>query len=326
MVRIKMQTTPVIFENRDGYKLFGVLEKPDTVESSVTVLLLSPGIKMRVGPHRLYNKLSKKLVDLGVNVFRFDFYGLGDSEGDIDESVLVNVYNSIQDGRFVNDTVDAIDWLEKEQAQSQFILGGLCGGAITGLLTGCDDDRVTGLLALGLINVFEGGEDNFSKFVTEGHLSSLKEGYIKKLTDFDSWKRLLSFKSDYRLILKILVKPFRKIVNSIKKSVEKDDTSVLTIPKELEGSNVNPKFAPAFFKMLTTSKKMLLIFSGADRLLWEFEEKFESHYTKKLKPYTSQYEVITIPQANHILGLKEWEDEMHAHVEIWMKQYYPLKS
>ena len=323
---MNMQTLPVKFENRDGYKLFGILEKPDKVDSNITVLLLSPGIKMRVGPHRLYNKLSKKLVNLGINVFRFDFYGLGDSEGEIDESVLVNVYNSIQDGKFVNDTVDAMDWLEQKHDQKQFILGGLCGGAITGLLAGCDDNRVTGLLALGLINVFEGGEDNFSKFVTEGHLSSLKEGYIKKLTDLDSWKRLLSFKSDYRLILKILVKPFRKIFNSIKKSVERDDDSVLTLPKELEGSNVNPKFAPAFFKMLSNSKHMLLVFSGADRLLWEFEEKFESHYTKKLKPYKSQYEVLTIPQANHILGLKEWEDEMHNHVDNWISKYYPLKS
>jgi hypothetical protein len=322
MVGVTMQTTPVIFENRDRYKLFGVLEKPDTSVTDTTVLLLSPGIKMRVGPHRLYNKLSRKLVELGVNVFRFDFYGLGDSEGDIDESVLVNVYNSIQDGRFVNDTVDAMDWLEQNHAQKQFILGGLCGGAITGLLAGCDDDRVSGLLALGLINVFEGGEDNFSKFVTEGQLDSLKEGYIKKLTDWESWKRLLSFKSDFRLIYKILAKPLRMAINSLKSSSSNVSDDDLTMPKELEGTNVNPKFAPAFFKMLKSSKKMLLIFSGADRLLWEFQEKFETLYERRLKPFKSQYEVVTIPQANHILALKEWEDEMHLYVDRWMKQYY----
>jgi hypothetical protein len=318
-----MQTTPVTFENRDGFKLFGILEKPDDVESDTTVLLLSPGIKMRVGPHRLYNKLSKQLVGHGVNVFRFDFYGLGDSEGDIDEAVLVNVYNSIQDGRFVNDTLDAMDWLENNQGQTQFILGGLCGGAITGLLTGCDDDRVTGLLALGLINVFEGGEDNFSKFVTDGHLSSLKEGYVRKLTDFESWKRLLSFKSDYRLIIKILLKPFKKIFKNIKATIKTEDDSDLTLPQELQGSNVNPKFAPAFFKMVKSSKKMLLVFSGGDRLLWEFEEKFESVYENRLKPFKEHYEVITIPQANHILALKEWEDEMHGHVNTWLRTYYP---
>lgn len=318
-----MQTTLIAFENRDGYKLFGILEKPDHVESDTTVLLLSPGIKMRVGPHRLYNKLARVLVDSGVNVFRFDFYGLGDSEGDIEESVLVNVYNSIQDGRYVNDTIDAMDWLENNQNQTQFILGGLCGGAITGLLAGCDDQRVTGLLALGLINVFEGGEDNFSKFVTEGHLSSLKEGYVKKLTDWESWKRLLSFKSDYRVIFKILAKPFRKMLNSAKNNIKQTDESDMSLPKELEGSNANPKFAPAFFKMLRGSRNMLLIFSGADRLLWEFEEKFESLYKSRLEPYKAQYEVITIQQANHILALKEWEDEMHNHVRDWMNQHYP---
>ena len=321
-----MLSTPVAFENRDGYKLYGILETPDNAKSTTTVLLLSPGIKMRVGPHRLYNKLAKLLVDNGVNVFRFDFFGLGDSEGDIDESVLVNVYNSIQDGRFVNDTLDAMDWLEKEQGHSEFILGGLCGGAITGLLAGCDDNRVTGLLGLGLINVFEGGEDNFSKFVTDGQLSTLKEGYIKKLSNPDSWKRLLTFKSDYRVIAKILLKPFRKVVKGIKSNINTDDDSEIIMPQELQGSNVNPKFAPTFFKMLRNSKRMLLIFSGGDRLLWEFEEKFETIYEKKLKPYKDGYEVITIPEANHILALKEWEEEMHAHVTEWLNKFYPVNG
>jgi uncharacterized protein len=322
-----MLSTPIAFENRDGFKLYGILETPDNNNSDITVLLLSPGIKMRVGPHRLYNKLSKVLVDKGVNVLRFDFYGLGDSEGEIDESVLVNVYNSIQDGRYVNDTIDAMDWLESEKGYSKFILGGLCGGAITALLAGCDDDRVSGLLGLGLINVFEGGESNFTKFVTDGQLTSLKKGYVKKLTDLDSWKRLLTFKSDFRLISKVLLKPYRRIFKSIKQNINsKDEDFDISMPKELQGSNLNPKFAPAFFKMLKNSKKMLLIFSGADRLLYEFEEKFESIYIKQLKPLKEHYEVITIPEANHILSLKEWEDEMHAEVSQWLGKYYPMST
>ncbi|WP_069024400.1 hypothetical protein [Candidatus Thiodiazotropha endoloripes] len=321
MVGKQMKTTPVLFDNRDGYKLYGIFEQPEHSRSNTTVLLLSPGVKMRVGPHRLYNKLSKQLVEHGVNVFRFDFFGLGDSEGVIEESVLKDVYNTILDGRFIGDTVDAMNWLETNQDQNQFILGGLCGGALTGLLTACEDERVTGLLTLGLINVFEGGEDNFGKFVTEGQLSSLKDGYIKKLTDLNSWKRLLTFKSDFRVIFKILLKPLRKLTGSVQSS--KSEDTELAMPKALQGSNVNPKFAPSFFKMLKNSKKMLLIFSGADRLLWEFEEKFENIYKKKLKPYKDSYQIHTIPEANHILASREWEASVYKYVSEWLTTNYP---
>ncbi|MET0088493.1 MAG: hypothetical protein ABW068_00470 [Candidatus Thiodiazotropha sp.] len=318
-----MLSTPVAFQNRNGQKLFGIFEQPDQADSKTTVLLLSPGIKMRVGPHRMYNKLSRVLVDHGLNVLRFDFYGLGDSEGTIDESVLVNVYNSIQDGRYVDDTIDAVDWLSQAYAQNDFVLGGLCGGAITGMLAGCGDKRVSGLLSLGLINVFEGGEDNFSKFVTDGQLNSLKDGYVKKLSDWESWKRLLTFKSDFRVIFKIFTKPFRLVTKKLRSMFERrDEVSEAELPPALQGTNTNPKFAPAFFRMVRDRKKMLVIYSEADRLLWEFEEKFENIYRGQLKPYQSEYQVITIPEANHILSMKEWEDEMHGHVVEWLNKYY----
>ncbi|MCU7801822.1 MAG: hypothetical protein KZQ96_01390 [Candidatus Thiodiazotropha sp. (ex Lucinoma borealis)] len=317
-----MKSTPIEFRNREGFKLFGILEEPIKDRKDIAILLLSPGIKMRVGPHRLYNKLSRVLVECGFTVLRYDFYGLGDSEGVIPENVLVNVYNSIQNGRYVNDTIDAMDWMENEYDFSKFILGGLCGGAITGMLTGSNDNRVHGLIALGLINVFEGGESNFAKFVTEGQLDELKDGYLKKLTDIDSWIRILSFKSDYKTIFKIILKPFRVVTSKIKQISLKSQDSVEIEFIHDQSSNTNPKFAPTFFSMLKQSKKMLLIYSGGDRLLWEFKEKFEEIYRSHLRAYDDLYEVITIPEANHILSLVEWEKTMHNNVRKWLMDNY----
>ncbi|MES9969190.1 MAG: alpha/beta fold hydrolase [Candidatus Thiodiazotropha sp.] len=269
----------------------------------------------------MYNKLSQVLVDNGFTVLRFDFYGLGDSEGELDQKVLVDVYNSIQNGRYIEDTIDAMDWVGDTYNIHKFILGGLCGGAITGMLAGITDDRVKGLIALGLINVFEGGEGNFSKFVTEGQLTDMKKGYISKLTDIHSWKRLLTFKSDFKTIFKILLKPIRvftkglqdKMISGGKKKIEfKHDAS----------SNVNPKFAPSFFSMLEQSKKMLLIYSGGDRLLWEFKEKFENIYKTHLSEYENIYELHTVPDANHILSQSDWENSMHNYVESWLRDNF----
>ncbi|MEW8657762.1 MAG: alpha/beta fold hydrolase [Candidatus Thiodiazotropha endolucinida] len=316
-----MISTPVTIKNRNGLKLYGILEQPEKTVKDTAILLLSPGIKMRVGPHRMYNKLSKVLVDKGFTVLRYDFYGLGDSEGALDQKILVDVYNSIQNGRYIDDTIDAMDWLGTTYNIDKFVLGGLCGGAITGMLAGSADERVKGLIALGLINVFEGGEDNFSKFVTEGQLEDLKKGYISKLTDIDSWKRIITLKSDFRTIFKILFKPIRMISNSIRENLTARPKNKIEFVHD-ESSNTNPRFAPTFFSMLQQSKKMLLVYSGGDRLLWEFKEKFENIYKSHLSDYSHIYELHTIPDANHILSLSEWEESMHKLVEEWLEKNF----
>jgi alpha/beta superfamily hydrolase len=316
-----MKCTPVKFANRNGINLVGLIEQPEANSKEIAVLLLSPGIKMRVGPHRMYNKLSKVLVETGFTVFRFDFYGLGDSEGDIDQNILVDVYNSIQTGRYIDDTIDAMDWLSDAYKIDNFILGGLCGGAITGMLAGSKDSRVIGLLGLGLINVFEGGEENFSKFVTDGQLDGLRKGYVKKLTDIDSWKRLLTLQSDFKTITKILTKPFRAIRKKITQPVSYNAQETIEFIHD-ESSNVNPNFAPTYFSMLKQSKKMLLIYSGSDRLLWEFKEKFENIYKKHLIRYEHLYELHTIPDANHILSSEKWEKTMHNITRDWVNKNF----
>ena len=82
--------TPITFDNLDGLRLFGILHQPAVPrEGAETILILSPGVKMRVAPHGLYNKLAARFVAMGYPVLRFDFHGLGDSEGGAPEALLV---------------------------------------------------------------------------------------------------------------------------------------------------------------------------------------------------------------------------------------------
>ena len=84
--------TPITFPNQDGLRLFGMLHQPAVPrEGAETVLILSPGVKMRVAPHRLYNKLAERFVAMGYTVLRFDFHGLGDSEGTAPESAALRL-------------------------------------------------------------------------------------------------------------------------------------------------------------------------------------------------------------------------------------------
>ena len=127
---MKASVTPVTFLNKDGQRLFGIFHEPAQRRVADTAILqLSPGVKMRVAPHRLYNKMTARFVELGYPVFRFDFHALGDSEGEAPEPMLADFYGATQVGRYISDTISAMDW-SREKGLTRFIASGLCALAI----------------------------------------------------------------------------------------------------------------------------------------------------------------------------------------------------
>src|SRR5687768_26215 len=106
---------PVTFPNAKGDRLFGVLHVPERNRfSGVAVVILSPGIKSRIAPHRLYIKMARRLCAQGFLVLRFDFHGLGDSGGELNDVYVADFYGAIQVGRYVDDTRAAMDWLARQ--------------------------------------------------------------------------------------------------------------------------------------------------------------------------------------------------------------------
>src|SRR5688572_27422911 len=176
-------TEAVSFLNADGLKLFGTLHRPSAGSDSPlpAVVLLSPGVKMRVGPGRLYVPLTEMLTEQGYTVLRFDFFGLGDSEGALKERLLADVYNNIEVGRYVADTLSALDWLHSTHRIKRFILGGLCGGAITALLAAQRDPRVEGLLSLGMTVTLASNAATPGRYMTQAQLEKRARTYLQKL-------------------------------------------------------------------------------------------------------------------------------------------------
>jgi len=305
----------VFFSNKEGLNLFGILHSPEKEkDKNICILLLSPGVKMRVAPHRLYNRMSSQLVSLGFTVFRFDFCGLGDSEGEVQEKMLADFYTTVQKGRYSDDTLAAMDWVQNEKKIDRFILSGLCGGAITGLLAGARDDRVEALLGLGIPVILDGANTDHNKHMTSGQVNRMKGGYFRKLLNFKSWVRLLTFKSNYSVIAKVI----KQIILSNKKPIDNSNPD----NKKLSENNFNPYFSPAFFEWMKNSKKIFFIFSGADRLTWEFDEKFAVPEQQKLIQYKHLYQVYTVPEANHIFTFTEWYDEMMKQINLWLEENY----
>ena len=143
---------PITFQNKNGKKLFGIVHVPDKdspFNKRVGINLLNPGIKYRIAPNRLNVKLARRLCGQGYFVLRFDPEGIGDSEGELPEGILVpDIWEKIQTGLLVDDTITANDFFMQNYSIEKLTLIGNCGGAITALLTSKEDKRVSSLVLI----------------------------------------------------------------------------------------------------------------------------------------------------------------------------------
>lgn len=314
-----IEIRPVVFINRSENTLFGMLHVPSQARKNAGIIILSPGIKNRVAPHRLYVKMARRFCSLGFHVLRFDPEGLGDSEGDINEVFTANLYGSIQVGRFIEDTSCAMDWMERECGISQFILAGLCGGAITGLLTGARDHRATAMLGLGIPVILDSADLDPSKYVTAGELLGLREKYKKKFLNLNAWFRFLTFRSDYRMLFKSFLSS-RPNVRHDESTYE--NTKMIDGEKRTEAKdNFNTLFPAALRGMLSGNRSILFIFSESDRLFWEYEEKFIRRYPENNQGERRLLTVEVTKEANHIFSFSEWQKEMLEVAVSWLKGY-----
>lgn len=125
----------------EDVSIVGILSQPEKVLSDTAckkpmVLLTNPGILHRVGPYRQWVDLARRLCDDGFSVFRFDLSGLGDSD--------MRPEFQQDDVRFVSDFTEVMDYLETNYGAKQFVLIGLCSGAIFGQQVAVVDTRVVG--------------------------------------------------------------------------------------------------------------------------------------------------------------------------------------
>src|SRR5947209_5875702 len=95
-----------------------------------------------LGGGTLHNKVvyhaMKVFSGLGIPVLRFNFRGVGLSEGDHDHG-----RGELDDAR------SALNWLDAE-FRLPILLAGFSFGSFIGLRVGCEDERVHGLVGLGL--------------------------------------------------------------------------------------------------------------------------------------------------------------------------------
>ncbi len=123
---------PVVFYNQ-GQQLNGILHSPTRRDVLCPAVAFFHGFTgTKVEPHRIFVKTARELAAREFYVFRFDFRGSGDSEGDFSEMTI---------GGEVSDAIKSIDVLTAMQGvdpERIGILGLSMGGCVAACVSGQD--------------------------------------------------------------------------------------------------------------------------------------------------------------------------------------------
>lgn len=132
-----MISKQLTFVNRRGENLAGYLDLPGSggVRScAVLAHCFTCGKDLKP-----FENLGSALVEEGIGLFRFDFAGLGGSEGDFSHSTLASN---------VEDLIDAAGFLETEFGRPRLLIGHSLGG-VAALQAAADIEAVSAVVTIG---------------------------------------------------------------------------------------------------------------------------------------------------------------------------------
>ena len=159
----------VLFSSGEN-RLVGIVSQPRE-PARLGVLILVGGPQYRVGAHRQFTLLARSLADQGIASLRFDYAGMGDSEGER------STFEETQ-----GDIFAAIETLQEQcPALEGIVLWGLCDAASTAMMYGYRFPQVKGMVAL-------------NPWVHSGDYSPgfrLSHYYRPLLTERGYWRRVL---------------------------------------------------------------------------------------------------------------------------------------
>jgi exosortase A-associated hydrolase 1 len=160
---------------RPASTLVGVLSLP-AVPATTAVLVIVGGPQYRVGSHRQFVLLARRLAAKGYAVLRFDYQGMGDSSGPAVDFLSATP-----------DIAAAIQALQERVPQvKSIVLWGLCDAASAALLyvQQSQDNRVSGMC---LLNPWVRSEASLAR-------TQVKHYYLQRLRQPTFWRKLLSGK------------------------------------------------------------------------------------------------------------------------------------
>ena len=290
-----MQERTLRFECQ-GDTLYGIASVPATPHRRGVVIVVG-GPQTRVGSHRQFTLLARYLAQRGTPVLRFDYRGMGDSEGE-------------QRGfeRVDDDLRAAIDaFCAAVPALEEVVLWGLCDAASAALFYAASDARVRGLV---LANPWVRTEEGAAR-------ATLKHYYLQRLRDPSFWKKVATLRFNYGAAFG----SFARLLRAARPAPAAAAAVAASVP-DSQAPAPAPAPLPLRARMLAGIKgfegRLLLMISGADLTAQEFLDMEKASPEWKGLLARPQVQRWTLPEADHTFSQRAWSDQAAARTADWL--------
>lgn len=256
---------------------------PPETRLPVGVLILVGGPQYRVGPHRQYLHLARYLCAQGIPAMRFDFRGIGDSEGEYPGFEGVGP-----------DIAAALAAFEDHAGKLEgIVLWGLCEGASSILLDGVRNAKVSGAV---LVNPWVRQEATLAR-------THLKHYYLKRFLSGDLWRRIFGGKAS---LTKMASSFGATVKGAVKTERSAENSGNLPFPRRMAKGLENFK------------GNVLLIQSGNDFVAREFDGlvKADPAWQCLSAPNVERFDVR---EADHTFSTEAWRQIVAEKTAGWVK-------
>ncbi len=266
----------------EAQSLIGIVHRA-AGEVNTGVLIVVGGPQYRVGSHRQFLLLARYLAQNGIPTMRFDYRGMGDSEGEL------RTFEDVE-----SDIRAAIDcFFEQCPDLKSVVLWGLCDAATAAAFYAYQDARVSGLV---LLNPWVHSEEGEAK-------AYLKHYYVQRLFEKAFWKKIISGKFN---LVSSLTSLWEKVSQSRGKQSDADEAS-LSLSEQMY--NAINRFDGA----------VNIILSGDDLTAAEFQLVVNESKAWQRLLEEKAVGVHRMPSANHTFSTKVWRDEVAAQTLKWVQ-------
>ncbi|MDY0963381.1 hydrolase 1, exosortase A system-associated [Massilia sp. CFBP9026] len=273
-----------------GARLYGILSLPaGKAPASRGVLVVVGGPQYRAGSHRQFTLLARDLARDGVPVLRFDYRGMGDSEG------AIRPFDEVED-----DLRAAIDaFMAAAPGLREVVLWGLCDAASAIGMYAARDPRVAGLV---LLNPWVRTEDGLAR-------ATLRHYYRARLRDPAFWKQLLRGGLDWRRSLASLLALLRKARGTPAPAAGSGATVAASLPERMRTG------------LQEFRGQVLLVISGADLTAREFCDLADADRAWQGVLAPPRVTRRQIDDADHTFSRRAWRDQVARWTAQWLRSW-----
>jgi len=277
---------PVVF-GCEGDALLAILHPARAPRGGRGVVVVVGGPQYRVGSHRQFVLLARDLAAAGYPVLRFDYRGLGDSEGSPRDFEAIDA-----------DIRAAVDVLCAEVPEVQeVVLWGLCDAASAAAFYGFRDARVAGLVLLNPWVRTGAGEAR----------TQLRHYYRQRLLDPAFWRKAFALEwNPVRSVGEALGLLARARSRAAHGGTPADGWRQYPLPERMR------------YGLTSFEGRVLLILSGNDLTARQFEDTVQASAEWRRWLASPGIEVQRVEDADHTFSRAVWRDRVAALTRNWL--------